>query len=382
MTSFLGKIKNKIKNTTSLCRTWLEDVRFSGISSGISKKELLVIKVDSIGDYIIFRNFLKSLKESKKFRDYKLILLGNVWYKEFAEYFDRGIVDEFIWVDLHQIKYPKEFTRLVKRLRSARYEYAISPVYSSAIEDVRLLALCGARYKILHKGDDLHLSVKARAKYTAGAHVIDTGDRSDFEFYRYHDFFQKLLGEELKIKDSHIEMPASEDRTILICPGANSDLRKWPADMFAKLIDRIQNEYPGHTFHIVGSAGDRNMGDDIMHSCSHKDVYNDCGKFDLVELTKSIAGCGLFISNDTGPYHIAMALNKKTVCISNGNNYGRFTPYPAELAKNAVTVVSDKIEKLMTDQANVRLFQSRVSEEKMSEIPVEKVFNAVKKLLS
>jgi hypothetical protein len=77
-----------------------------------------------------------------------------------------------------------------------------------------------------------------------------------------------------------------------------------------------------------------------------------------------------------------MALNKKTVCISNGNNYGRFTPYPAELAKNAVTVVSDKIEKLMTDQANVRLFQSRVSEEKMSEIPVEKVFNAVKKLLS
>ncbi|MBA3665087.1 MAG: glycosyltransferase family 9 protein [Bacteroidetes bacterium] len=381
MSSFLEKIKNKINNSATSWKVRFQDARFSGVSRASASKEILVIKIDSIGDYILFRNFLKSIKESKKFKNYRITLLGNVWYKEFAEAFDRDVVDEFIWVDLHQLKKISTFNSLAKKFHASGFEYVVSPSYSPAIEDVRLLYLCGARNKVFHKGNDLNVKACLREKYTSDAYAIETGHRLDFEFYRYRDFFQKFLNEKPRVTDSRIAIPISDSKTVLICPGANSLLRKWPAPMFAELIDQIHDAYAGYSFFIVGSSSDWETADQIINKCISKNISNQCGKQNLVDLTKLVASCGLFISNDTGPYHIAMALKKKAVCISNGNNYQRFTPYPPELDRQSVTVLSDKVETLMMDAASIAISQSHLSQEKMSDIPVEKVFKAVKKLL-
>jgi hypothetical protein len=65
-------------------------------ASKIPSKELLIVKTDAIGDYILFRNLLPYIRNSKRFQGYKIVLLGNVIWKDLAEFYDKDFVDEFI----------------------------------------------------------------------------------------------------------------------------------------------------------------------------------------------------------------------------------------------------------------------------------------------
>ena len=53
-----------------------------------NSKNLLIVKMDAIGDYILFRNFLKAIKEDKKYSKYKITLCGNSVWKDISEKFD------------------------------------------------------------------------------------------------------------------------------------------------------------------------------------------------------------------------------------------------------------------------------------------------------
>ncbi len=48
---------------------------------------LLIVRLDAIGDYILFRNFLKVIRNSEKFNNYTITLCGNTLWKDiFYEY--------------------------------------------------------------------------------------------------------------------------------------------------------------------------------------------------------------------------------------------------------------------------------------------------------
>src|SRR5205085_581241 len=55
------------------------------------------------------------------------------------------------------------------------------------------------------------------------------------------------------------------------------------------------------------------------------------GKNDLPQLINIFKEAKLIVTNDSGPYHIANAMNKRVVAIFNGYLYGRFLPYPPEM---------------------------------------------------
>lgn len=375
----------KINNKTGayfrkISERW-QDFIYSNKISHKKGKSLLIIKIDSIGDYILFRNFINEIKRSTKFRNHHITLLGNVWYKEIAEKFDGQNIDEFIWADLHKLKDSGQFNALVKQIYSGGYEYAVSPNYSPSVEDLKLLWRSGARFKYAQAGDLLNISIKDKEKYQSGSTLVDIGRRYDFEFYRYAAFFKIFLEEPVIVQDSVLELAVSENKKVIICPGANSVLRMWPAKNFAELIERINSVNPAYTYILIGSPNEIQIGEEIVNFCSYKSIINQIGKLNPEMLTREIATADIVITNDTGPYHIAMALRKKTICISNGNNYGRFTPYPPEFRRNSITVLSDKVEQLMRDPAMVVKFQSEVSKEKISDITVAKVYTALNELM-
>ena len=382
MTTFFKKVDNKFKNLTQAIHQELQDFIYSKPSKKIIPKTLLIIKVDSIGDYVIFRNFLSEIRTSKKFRDYKITLLGNVWYKELAEEYDKDTIDEFIWVDLLKLKKENYFNETVKRIFKSGFEYCISPNYSMAAEDVKLLARSGAKYKICPKGDDINMPLDQKIKYLKKfTSIIDTKKRFDFEFYRYKAFFELLLSDALKVNNVYLPVATENKKQIIICPGANSAFRKWSVNNYAGLLDLINNNFPEFDYLIIGSEGESELGEQIIATSKTKNVSNLCGKLTLTQLAELIAGSTLLITNDTGPYHISMALGKKTVCISNGNNYNRFTPYPDEFKKEAFTILSDKVQELVKQPDKIKNFQNKGSQENINEISVEKVFKAVTQLL-
>lgn len=103
---------------------------------------------------------------------------------------------------------------------------------------------------------------------------------------------------------------------ILINPNA-SDLRlerRWPANNFVQLIKTISLEYPSFKIVLIGDINESVYVNTIV-SQAQVDVVDSSGKLSLTELIALIANSMLLITNDTGPMHLAFALNIKTVSL-------------------------------------------------------------------
>ena len=101
-------------------------------------------------------------------------------------------------------------------------------------------------------------------------------------------------------------------RSMLIglATGARWPTKQWPPAFFARLIGELGNIFPEALFLLLGSQADAEGAETIRKSAPDPErVVSLCGQTglgDLVELTRL---CKLFISNDSGPMHIAAALD-------------------------------------------------------------------------
>jgi ADP-heptose:LPS heptosyltransferase len=121
----------------------------------IQRKHLAIVRIDGIGDYVLFRNFIKTIHESEQYKNYKITLIGNSLWKDLAIELDDEFVDKFIWID--RSKFHKNLFYRYKKLKEITlqaYEAVINPVYSRGFfsEDAIIKAI-HANEKIGSNGD-------------------------------------------------------------------------------------------------------------------------------------------------------------------------------------------------------------------------------------
>ena len=106
----------------------------------------------------------------------------------------------------------------------------------------------------------------------------------------------------------------SAARVIVFAPGAEfGSAKRWPTTHFAGLALMIAQNDPAVRVVILGSAKDREVGDEIVARASA--VINLAGTTSLSEAIALIAHADAVVSNDSGLLHIASALNRKIVAI-------------------------------------------------------------------
>lgn len=107
-------------------------------------------------------------------------------------------------------------------------------------------------------------------------------------------------------------------RYILINPNA-SDLRlerRWPEEYFIELIEKLTTNYPDYSIYLTGSMNEEAYVLSIAsHFKGNSTVVSLAGKTSLKELIAIIAHAVFFISNDTGPMHLAALLGQKTISL-------------------------------------------------------------------
>ncbi|HEX8022976.1 glycosyltransferase family 9 protein, partial [Mucilaginibacter sp.] len=105
---------------------------------------------------------------------------------------------------------------------------------------------------------------------------------------------------------------------------------------FATAIDLIVlNAKTKITVTIAGSPADSYLASEIISNSKSEAIIEDkTGKTNLVELVELINNADLLISNDTSAIHIAASTQTVAICISNGNHFGRFIPYPSNIANH------------------------------------------------
>jgi lipopolysaccharide heptosyltransferase II len=103
------------------------------------------------------------------------------------------------------------------------------------------------------------------------------------------------------------------DFTVIINPGGNWLLKRWSPERFSSLANQLTEKFKAKII-IAGSLKDVPLAENIAGQMKTKPLIV-CGQTSLKELGALIELCRLFISADSGPMHIAVALNVPTIAL-------------------------------------------------------------------
>jgi heptosyltransferase-3 len=104
-------------------------------------------------------------------------------------------------------------------------------------------------------------------------------------------------------------------------------LRTWNPDRMANVIDHLVAKH-GLTVLVTGGPGDQEDNDEILKMCRQADkVVNVAGCFKLSEMPALLGGARFMLTIDTGPMHIAAAMNIPLVGLFRPRNAHIHYPY-------------------------------------------------------
>lgn len=98
-----------------------------------------------------------------------------------------------------------------------------------------------------------------------------------------------------------------------INPGSVWKTKQWLPERFAETADALIEETNCKIL-LFGSEKDSEAVNSVAQSMKHPPI-NLCGRTDLKTLTWLISKCSLFITNDSGPMHLACAVDVPVVAI-------------------------------------------------------------------
>jgi heptosyltransferase-2 len=101
---------------------------------------------------------------------------------------------------------------------------------------------------------------------------------------------------------------------VAFCPGStNSRAKRWPAGNYAALADRFTSE-TGANILLIGSPDELEVSLEVEERMQHRPIVLT-GRTDLAQAVAVLSLADVLITNDTGPAHIAAALNRPTIVI-------------------------------------------------------------------
>jgi lipopolysaccharide heptosyltransferase II len=145
---------------------------------------------------------------------------------------------------------------------------------------------------------------------------------------RHTNFF--FSEQDRQALDTFLQQSAIHARDVIIGlnPGGNWDPKRWQKENFAFLADRLVVEY-GARIIFTGSPEDKEL---VLHiqSLMKSSAISACG-LSLKQFAALCARMSVFISADSGPLHIANAVNTKQIISLFGPTDPRLTgPVPAD----------------------------------------------------
>ncbi|MDP2905816.1 MAG: lipopolysaccharide heptosyltransferase II [Candidatus Omnitrophota bacterium] len=184
---------------------------------------------------------------------------------------------------------------------------------------------------------------------------------------RYADFFVDAKDAEFVEKFLEKNSARKGDFLVVLNPGGNWPLKRWPQECWAALADRLIKELNAMAV-IAGSYNDKSRVDSIIGSMREKPIIA-CDLLNLKQLAALARKADLFITADTGPLHIANAVGTKLIIALFGPTSPALTgPVPD---KNVIIIQKDvgcKIPCYMTKCPDNRCMKAITVEDVMEKV--------------
>lgn len=151
--------------------------------------------------------------------------------------------------------------------------------------------------------------------------------------------------------------------------------RRWPIDRFAKLAVKILSSSDVKIV-LIGDAHDAPYVDGFLEMVRYDPrIFNLTGRLDMGMLAVLLEKARLFITNDSGPLHIAVSVGTATVSLFGPEIPERYGPVGE---KHAVIYANTYCSPCL-NAYNQKAAPCRGTNECMHKITVEEVFDAVTK---
>jgi heptosyltransferase II len=280
-------------------------------------RRILVRSTNWIGDAVMTLPALEALR--RNFPDSSMTVLAKRWVAPLFEH--HPAVDRVICFDGNGVAGGVQETfRRAWLLRKEHYDLAI--LFQNAFRAALMALLGGARWRVGYASDGRGLLLThsvARGERQRGVHQVE-----------YYLNLLHSLGWEGRSADPMIHMDPSTGRRVEgflrsrgvgmgerlagLSPGAAfGAAKRWPPERFAEVGDRIVREW-GERVILLGSPSEKPIAARVRAAMKHPSL-DLCGETSLEEAIGLIGRCSSFVSNDSGPMHIAAALGVHTVAV-------------------------------------------------------------------
>jgi ADP-heptose:LPS heptosyltransferase len=321
---------------------WKETLRELPAPSRSKAKKLLIIRLDDIGDYLLFRNQLGMYKQSPRWREHSITLLGNAVWKDLFTMLDRETVDETIWVNKHEyLESAACRLGLWTRLREQGFEIVIAPSRTRPllIDDLCTLA-AAPLYAIGSVNTYVHASWNSESDSLYNE-LLRPRNSMAHEFNFNAEFTAWVCGIRYEGHRPLIDyrFPTAPAAPYIICfIGANTRSKRWPVRRWIEFIEAYRQLHSGSVVLAGAGMAELQMARAIQN---RTDAQSIVGKVSLPELLHWVNGAKAVLTNDTMAAHLSASCNRPTVIIANGVNYFRFTEYGSAGIENVGTLYPD-----------------------------------------
>ena len=293
--------------------------------------KILVIKPSSLGDVIHALPFLNAVRES-----FPKAEIDWVISKSLAGLLeDNPLIDNLIilnkdsWKNIRKLpKTLAEIARLKRHLKKKKYDIVVDlqGLLRSGLIAKTTPATTKVGFADSREGSSLFYDKKISVERSA--HAVDKCLAAAKEIGARVKKAKFPLSVGKDAKKSVKELLGDTKEYIVIIPSARWRSKRWPAEKFAALIKKINIPCV-----LAGTRGDRKISKNIIDSFNKGGAKNKagvidlCGKTGLKELVALLAGAKAVVSNDSGPLHIAAALNRPSVAIFGPTDPVKTGPY-------------------------------------------------------
>jgi heptosyltransferase-2 len=266
-------------------------------------KKILIIRTDRLGDVILSTPVIKNLRNCFPeahiafiCRPYtKRILEGNPYLNEVIVY-DKYRTHKKVWPSI----------KFALDLRKKKFDWALILHPTNRVHIFTFFAGIPLRIGWDKKMGWLLTKKLPQAKQEGARHELEytldilrtLGLKADDKttYFPINKEAQKRVGALLKefgLRD--------EEKLIVIHPSASCPSKRWPQEHFLELI-KLFEEKKGFKIAVVTSEEEKSFGQKLVEDNRILDLR---GKLDILELASLLQQASLFVSNDSGPVHIA-----------------------------------------------------------------------------
>ena len=320
---------------------------------------ILVVKLAGIGDLLLATPALQALRDSYPQAKIDLLVtpdsagLLNGW----------GAINEILVLNKYLFDYPSQMIRhpdtlsqltpLFEQLRNNSYD-AVLLMHHLTLPFGRLkyqvlTFATGAKWRVgLDNGHGWFLNAKVKDNGFGAMHEAD-----------YNLAIAEVVGS--TIGNRHLFVPLSDEERrkawrlvydntsvsetahpiLAMHPGSGSYsvARRWAPERFAQLADTLFRDVGGQLI-LVGGPEEEQLHQNIMGMMqSAMPVRSFAGKGNIKTTTAVLELVDLFVGNDAGLMHLAVAVNTPTVAIFGLSNHKAWGPYTGERNSKRATVV-------------------------------------------